>query len=84
MVLDESARSTVIKKGLLKPGTEYSVYVRATTIKGDGSGSVPVVLKTPSKGMLKDFASLFVFFFVYTPSKCMLKDFVCFFLYLFV
>lgn len=65
MVLDESARSTVIKKGLLKPGTEYSVYVRATTIKGDGSGSDPVLLKTPSKGMLKDFASLFIYLFFF-------------------
>ena len=63
VVLDENARSTLIKKGLLKPGTEYSVYVRATTVKGYGSRSDPVVLKTPSKGILKLY--LFVCFLLF-------------------
>ena len=46
-----NARRSVIKKDELKPGTKYSVYVKATTVKGDGAGSDPVVLYTPSKGM---------------------------------
>ena len=46
-----SARRSVIKKDELKPGTTYSVYVKATTVKGDGVGSDPVVVDTPSKGM---------------------------------
>jgi len=46
-----SARRSVIKKDELKPGTKYSVYVKATTVKGDGVGSDPVILQTPSKGM---------------------------------
>ena len=45
-----SSRRSVIKKDELKPGTEYSVYVKATTVKGDGARSDPVVLQTPSKG----------------------------------
>ena len=46
-----SARRSIILKDELKPGTKYSVYVKATTVKGDGVGSNPVVLYTPSKGM---------------------------------
>ena len=49
-----SARRSVIKKDELKPGTKYSVYVKANTVKGDGVGSDPVVLYTPSKGMHKE------------------------------
>ena len=46
-----SARRSVIRKDELKPGTKYIVYVKATTVKGDGARSDPVVLHTPSKGM---------------------------------
>jgi len=47
-----SARRSVILKDVeLKPGTKYSVYVKATTVKGDGAGSDPVLLYTPLKGM---------------------------------
>jgi len=46
-----SARQSVIRKDELKPGTKYSVYVKATTVKGDGVGNDPVVVDTPSKGM---------------------------------
>ncbi len=46
-----SSRRTVIKKGVLKPGTKYTVYVKATTVKGDGAQSIPVVLHTPSECM---------------------------------
>ncbi|KAL9973643.1 hypothetical protein ACROYT_G020124 [Oculina patagonica] len=44
-----SSRRTVIKKGVLKPGTKYSVYVKATTVRGDGARSSPVVVQTPSQ-----------------------------------
>ena len=36
----------------LKPGTKYSVYVKAKTAKGYGTASDPVELDTPSKRML--------------------------------
>ena len=49
-----SSRRTVIKKGVLKPGTKYSVYVRATTVMGDGVRSNPVVVQTPSEGIQDD------------------------------
>ena len=49
-----SARRSVIKKDELKPGTKYSVYVKATTVEGDGVGSDPVVLFTPSEGVHKE------------------------------
>lgn len=49
-----SSRRSVIRKEELKPGTEYYVYVKATTVKGDGVGSHPVVLQTPSKGMREE------------------------------
>lgn len=51
MVKAVSARSSVVKKDELKPGTKYSVYVKAATVKGDGVGSDPVIVQTPSKGM---------------------------------
>ena len=51
MVKAVGSQSSVVKKDKLKPGTKYSVYVKATTVKGDGAGSDPVVLYTPSKGM---------------------------------
>ena len=46
-----SARRSVIRKDELKPGTKYTVYVKATTVKGDGAPSYTVELHTPSKGM---------------------------------
>ena len=36
----------------LKPGTKYSVYVKAKTAKGYGTASDPVELDAPSKRML--------------------------------
>ena len=45
------SRRSVIKKDELKPGTKYIVYVKATTVEGDGVGSDPVILQTPSKGI---------------------------------
>jgi len=49
-----SARRSVIKKDELKPGTKYSVYVKASTVKGYGVGSDPVEVDTPSKGMQEE------------------------------
>ena len=46
-----STRRSVIRKEELKPGTKYTVYVKATTVKGDGVGSDPVIVHTPSKGI---------------------------------
>ena len=46
-----STRRSVIRKDELKPGTKYTVYVKATTVKGDGVGSDPVIVHTPSKGI---------------------------------
>jgi len=51
MVEAVGSRSSVVKKHELQPGTSYSVYVKATTVKGDGVGSDPVILLTPSNGM---------------------------------
>ena len=45
------AQRSVIKMDELKPGTKYIVYVKATTVEGDGVGSDPVILQTPSKGI---------------------------------
>ena len=44
------ARRSVIKMDEMKPGTKYIVYVKATTVEGDGVESDPVILQTPSKG----------------------------------
>ena len=41
-----------------KPGTKYSVYVKAKTAKRYGTASDPVVLDTPSKHMLKCFVCI--------------------------
>ena len=46
----ESSRFAVIRKALLKPGTEFTVYVRAFTVVGDGAQSESVVVNTPSTG----------------------------------
>ena len=46
-----NARRSVIRKDELKPGTKYTVYVKAFTVKGDGTESNRVVLYTPSEGM---------------------------------
>ena len=51
MVEAVGSRNSVVKKDELQPGTNYSVYVKAITVKGDGVGSDPVILQTPSKGM---------------------------------
>ncbi|KAL9973661.1 hypothetical protein ACROYT_G020143 [Oculina patagonica] len=48
VVVAVSSPRTVIKKEVLKPGTKYSVYVKATTVKGDGVRSDLVALQTPS------------------------------------
>ena len=57
-----SARRSVIRKDELKPGTKYTVYVKATTVKGDGTRSDPVILHTPSKGMRDELG--------FTDMKC--------------
>ena len=51
MVEAVNARRSVIRKDELKPGTKYTVYVKAFTVKGDGTESNRVVLYTPSEGM---------------------------------
>ena len=58
IVLDKSSRSTEILMEKSKPGTKYSVYVKAKTAKGYGTASDPVVLDTPSKHMLKCFVCI--------------------------
>ena len=50
--LDKTSRSTEIRVENLKPGTKYSVYLKAKTAKGYGTASDPVELDTPSKRML--------------------------------
>ena len=52
IVLDKTSRSTEIRVENLKPGTKYSVYVKAKTAKGYGTAGDPVELDTPSKRML--------------------------------
>ena len=54
MVEAVSARRSVIKEDELKPGTKYNVYVKATTVEGDGVRSDPVILQTPSKGIQEE------------------------------
>ncbi|XP_022804800.1 receptor-type tyrosine-protein phosphatase epsilon-like isoform X2 [Stylophora pistillata] len=49
IVLRNSSRSTEIGVEKLKPGTEYSIYVKARTVKGYGAESDRVERKTPSK-----------------------------------
>ena len=44
IVLEKSSRSTEILMEKLKPGTKYSVYVKAKTAKGYGTASDPVVM----------------------------------------
>ena len=51
IVLNKSSRSTEIRIEKLKPGTKYSVYVKAKTAKGYGTASDPLMLDTPSKRM---------------------------------
>ena len=55
IVLDETSRSTEISVEKLKPGTQYSVYVKAKTAKGYGAKSDSAVVETPSKRMWKCF-----------------------------
>jgi len=54
MVEEVGSRSSVVKKHELQPGTSYSVYVKATTEKGESVGSDPVILQTLSKGMREE------------------------------
>ncbi|XP_022777828.1 receptor-type tyrosine-protein phosphatase kappa-like [Stylophora pistillata] len=49
IVSGSSSRSTEIGVARLKPGTEYSIYVKARTVKGYGAESVRLRLKTLSK-----------------------------------
>ncbi|XP_068703646.1 contactin-4-like isoform X2 [Montipora foliosa] len=44
----EDARFNVIKKADLSPGTEFTVYITAFTIKGEGSESEHMVVNTPA------------------------------------
>ena len=46
----ETSRFTAIRKALLQPGTEFTVYVTASTRKGEGAQSESVVVNTPSTG----------------------------------
>ena len=58
IVLRNSSRSTEIGVEKLKPGTEYSIYVKARTVKGYGAESDRVERKTPSKRMRTFFVHL--------------------------
>ena len=58
IVLRNSSRSTEIGVEKLKPGTEYSIYVKASTVKGYGAESDRVERKTPSKRMRTFFVHL--------------------------
>ncbi|PFX16562.1 Phosphatidylinositol phosphatase PTPRQ [Stylophora pistillata] len=49
IVSGNTSRSTEIGIAMLKPGTEYSIYVKAKTVKGYGAESDRVWLKRPSK-----------------------------------
>ena len=46
----EDVRFNVIKKADLSPGTEFTVYITAFTIKGEGSQSTHMVVNTPAVG----------------------------------
>ena len=46
----EDVRSKVIKKADLSHGTEFTVYITAFTIKGEGSQSEHMVVNTPAVG----------------------------------
>ena len=67
-----SARWSVIRKDELKPGTKYTVYVKATTVKGDGDKSDSAVLRTPSEGMRDEvvFIDIKCTYFLVPCSKC--------------
>ncbi|PFX16561.1 Tolloid-like protein 2 [Stylophora pistillata] len=58
IVSGNTSRSTEIGIARLKPGTKYSIYVKARTVKGYGAESVRAELKTPSKRMRKLFVHL--------------------------
>ena len=47
---NEAVRFNVIKKTVLAPGTEFTVYITAFTIKGEGSQSEHMVVNTPAVG----------------------------------
>ena len=50
LVESEKSRYTSITKEILKPGTEYTIYVTAFTKKGKGAASDAVTVSTPAKG----------------------------------
>ena len=50
VVKSETSRYTVITKAKLKPGTTFTVYVTAFTVKGEGATSDAKIVNTPSKG----------------------------------
>ena len=39
-----------IMERVLDPGTEYKVYVTASTINGEGNRSDSIIINTPAKG----------------------------------
>ena len=50
LVESKTSRHTCIKKDRLKPGTEYTIYVTAFTVRGEGAPSDAVTVRTPAKG----------------------------------
>ena len=50
LVESKTSRYTSITKEKLKPGTEYTIYVTAFTVKGKGAASDAVSVSTPAKG----------------------------------
>ena len=46
----KTSRYGSITIDILKPGTEYSIYVTAFTKKGEGARSNAVTVSTPAKG----------------------------------
>ena len=50
LVESKTSRYTSIKKGKLKPGTKYTIYVTAFTEKGEGAASDAVTKSTLAKG----------------------------------
>ena len=50
LVESKTSRYTSITKEKLNPGTEYTIYVTAFTVKGEGAQSNAVLVSTPAKG----------------------------------
>ena len=64
----ETSRFTVIRKALLQPGTEFTVYVTAFTRMGEGARSESVVVNTPSTG------ESFVYSLIYSQKLSSVPD----------